>query len=240
MSWTEGAERPPGVQWSRPRGGEQAKVIVDAARRLVRTKGASFTTQELVKEAGVALQTFYRNFGGKDQLLLAVIGHLVSESCSIYRQQAQQLDDPVDRLRFYVTQTLSSLDGDGGDASGPRFITTEHWRLHQLYPEELGQAVRPFTDLIREELDAATAAGQLKSSNPEHDAWLITELVMAVYHHYAFAATDEPGDVLAQRLWIFCVRALGGPAGTADQPSGGTTSNSSPARVTTRSRRKTV
>ena len=97
----------------------------------------------------MALQTFYRNFGGKDQLLLAVIGHLVSESCSIYRQQAQQLDDPVDRLRFYVTQTLSSLDGDGGDASGPRFITTEHWRLHQLYPEELGQAVRPFTDLIR-------------------------------------------------------------------------------------------
>ena len=215
MSWTEGAVGSPAVEWSRARGGEQAKAIVDAARRLVRTKGASFTTQELVKEAGVALQTFYRNFGSKDQLLLAVIVDLVSESCSTYRQQAQQLDDPVDRLRFYVTQTLSSVDGDSSEASGPRFITTEHWRLHQIYPDELGHAVRPFTDLILGELDAAIGAGQLKSSNPEYDAWLITELVMAVYHHYAFAATDEPRDIIAERLWIFCVRALGGLTGTA-------------------------
>ena len=34
--------------------------ILDAARRLVDDKGEAFTTQELIKEAGVALQTFYR------------------------------------------------------------------------------------------------------------------------------------------------------------------------------------
>ena len=36
-------------------------------------KGPNFTTQELVKEAGIALQTFYRYFGSKDHLHLAVI-----------------------------------------------------------------------------------------------------------------------------------------------------------------------
>ena len=36
---------------------QQARLIVDAARRLVAEKGENFTTQDLIKEAGVALQT---------------------------------------------------------------------------------------------------------------------------------------------------------------------------------------
>ena len=40
------------VQRSRSRGMQQAKVIVEAARRLIVAKGSGFTTQELAKEAG--------------------------------------------------------------------------------------------------------------------------------------------------------------------------------------------
>jgi hypothetical protein len=39
---------------------EQAKVIIDAARCRVSVKGSEFTLHELVKEAGVALQTLER------------------------------------------------------------------------------------------------------------------------------------------------------------------------------------
>ena len=71
VTWAErAAERSPVVQRSRDRGVEQAKSIVAAARRLMESKGPSFTTQELIKEAGIALQTFYRYFPGKDYLLL--------------------------------------------------------------------------------------------------------------------------------------------------------------------------
>ena len=56
VTWAErAAERSPVVQRSRDRGVEQAKSIVAAARRLVESKGPSFTTQELIKEAGIAL-----------------------------------------------------------------------------------------------------------------------------------------------------------------------------------------
>ena len=48
--------------------------MLDAARTLIDAKGDDFTTQELAAEAGVALQTFYRYFSSKDELLLAVIG----------------------------------------------------------------------------------------------------------------------------------------------------------------------
>ena len=73
------------MQRTRARQIEQAQAIVAAARRLIAERGERFTTQELVKEAGVALQTFYRLFGGKDQLLLAVFEDLIAESCAELR-----------------------------------------------------------------------------------------------------------------------------------------------------------
>src|SRR5438876_21944 len=113
-SWAErAADRSPTLQRSRARQIEQAKVIVDAARRLIAERGEHFTTQELVKEAGVALQTFYRLFSGKDQLLLAVFEDMIAESCMQYEDAARELPDPVARLHFYVTEALRSLsDGD--------------------------------------------------------------------------------------------------------------------------------
>ncbi|HEU5307899.1 MAG TPA: helix-turn-helix domain-containing protein, partial [Acidimicrobiia bacterium] len=86
-TWAERvADRSEVVQRSRARQIEQAEAIVAAARRLVTERGDQFTTQELVKEAGVALQTFYRIFGGKDRLLLAVFEDLIAESCVDYER----------------------------------------------------------------------------------------------------------------------------------------------------------
>ena len=70
-------------------------------------RGENFTTQDLIKEADVALQTFYRHFGGKDQILLAVLGDLISGHCDGARpRRRRDFDDPVERLRYYVTDTL--------------------------------------------------------------------------------------------------------------------------------------
>jgi AcrR family transcriptional regulator len=199
---------------------QQAKAIVQAGRRLIAVKGSSFTTQELVREAGVALQTFYRYFGGKDQLLLAVIEDVMVEACTEYERQARRLRDPLARLRFYVTTVVSSV-GRHDEDGGPRFITTEHWRLHRLYPDELAEAIGPFTDLLLQEIRACMDAGRLKPPNPDYDAWLITQLAMAVYHHYAFAATDMSAEEIGERVWSFCLAALGGQAQVPAAPRRG-------------------
>jgi AcrR family transcriptional regulator len=182
---------------------------VEAARRLIAVKGPSFTTQELVREAGIALQTFYRYFPGKDHLLLAVIEDIIDESCQEYKKSAAKLRDPVERLRFYITSTVGGLASSG---RGPQFITVEHWRLQALYPEEVSRATQPFTNLILTEIEAATAEGRLHPSDPEYSAWLVTQLTMAVFHHYDSAGLSEPVDVIADRLWSFCLGALGGSA----------------------------
>ena len=59
-----------------------------------------------MKEAGIAIQTFYKHFTGKDQVLLAVIEDLVSDTCTDLKQRASDLPDPVARLRFYITSVV--------------------------------------------------------------------------------------------------------------------------------------
>jgi TetR/AcrR family transcriptional regulator len=209
MSWAErAADRSPTVRRSRARGVEQATAIVEAAQRLIAVKGTAFTTQELVKEAGIALKTFYRYFPGKDQLILAVIEDMISEACVRYKEAARGLDDPVARLRVYVTTVVNDLAG--GDPESARFVTAEHWRLQSLYPAEVGVAIKPFTDLVHEEIEAAGNAGRLRSTDSAHTAWLVTQLVMATFHYHAFAGADENFEDIADRLWNFCLSGLGG------------------------------
>jgi TetR/AcrR family transcriptional regulator len=209
-SWAErAADRSPAVQRSRTRSIEHAQVIVHAARRLVAQKGGRFTTQELVKEAGVALQTFYRHFGGKDQLLIAVLEDMIAEAAVHYEERARDLPDPVSRLRSYVMDTLASLGGPGAGAPAG-FVVSEHWRLHQLFPDEVAQAMRPWADMVLREIRAAEAAGLLHPRDAEQDAWLVTRLVTAVYHHYAFATNDQSAEKIGDQVWAFVLAALGG------------------------------
>ena len=217
VPWAErAADRSPAVQRSRARQVEQATLIVDAARRLIAERGERFTTQELVKEAGVALQTFYRIFAGKDQLLLAVFEDLIAESCVEYEEAARELPDPVARLRFYVTEAVRSV-GNGSIDVGPRFVTAEHWRLHQLFPQEMAEATQPFTDLVSRQLELGVAEGLLASTDPQRDAWFVTKLVMAVFHHYAYADAESDTRAIADDLWGFCATALGaGPDRTPE------------------------
>lgn len=201
------AERSAAVQRSRERIANQVRLMLDAALRLIREKGDSFTTQELVKEAGVALQTFYRYFATKDELLLAVIADAMTDACGRWADAARDLPDPVARLRFYVTAVIEVLDSEGGDGGTAKFVVSTHWRLHRIFPDELAEAEKPFVDLLLGEINAGIEAGLLAPADPEWAAWFVAELVRSVYHYYAYASRQV--DVKEQ-LWQFCLTALGG------------------------------
>jgi AcrR family transcriptional regulator len=194
------------------RGPANTEALLAAAHRLVLERGENFTTQDLIKEADVALQTFYRHFGGKDQILLAVLGDLITGHCETLARQGRGIEDPVERLHFYINGTLANLGTPG--AAGARFMTSQHWRLHQEFPDELAAATKPFADLVQAGLEAGRDAGVLTPRDPERDAWMINRLVMSVFHHYAFVDDDPSVATVADDVWRFCLAAVGGAAGT--------------------------
>jgi TetR/AcrR family transcriptional regulator len=207
-AWTErAAERSPAVQRSRQRTIAQAKQIVEAAEHLMETQGGQFTTQQLVKEAGVALQTFYRYFAGKDELLLAVLEDLVAEGAHEMAGLAEGIADPLARLRFFVTRPIELLEIQ---PNANKMITAEHWRLYQLYPDDVARTTQHFSDLLEPDIEAATLTGALTSMDPARDAATITKLVMATIHHYAFIELGDEAQAVRDHLWRFCLGALGG------------------------------
>jgi TetR/AcrR family transcriptional regulator len=209
-SWVERAvDRSAAVQRSRTRIANQVRLMLDAARRLIGEKD-DFTTQELVAEAGVALQTFYRYFASKDELLLALISDAMSEACDRWAEAVAELSDPVERLKFLVTAPLDRFRGDSREATAMRFTVGMHWHLHRVFPTELAEVEKPFVDLMLAEINSAADAGLLNPRNPEWDAWFVVELLRAVNHFYAFATkTGEDLAVTQENLWQFCRTALG-------------------------------
>jgi len=197
----------PGID-SGPDAGPRAKILA-AGRLLIATNGADFTTQAVIRQAGVALQTFYRYFKSKDQLLLTLIGELIREHCVVLVTKARSLKDPTERLETYVRTTLSPIHIPD-QLAGARFITAEHWRLHQTFPAEVWAATQPFSDLIRAELEAGSAAGTLAPRNPERDAWLMTKTIIGAYHHCAFQPDDPAIATIDDDVWYFCLAAAGG------------------------------
>jgi TetR/AcrR family transcriptional regulator len=187
--------------------------ILAATVRLIRDQGDRFTIQDVLKEAGVALQTFYRSFAGKDELLLAVFAEMIADACKRFRVGAEGISDPVERLRLHLAAVVDQLHRaeDGGE--GARFVTSQRARLSMLFPEATALATRPFTDLVETEIRAATDAGRLRSVDPGRDAWLITHLVLSVFRHDAFGSARDA--TLAADVWRFCLFGLAGDAPTA-------------------------
>lgn len=193
-------------QVSKPGRRAPGEDIVAAARRLLAETGENFTIQQLVDEAGIALQTFYRYFPGKDQLMLAVLKESVAESCALMADAAAVYDDPVVRLEVLIKAPLNGLDKDY--VSRGRLITREHFRLLQIFPDGVREATKPFADMVAAVLADAERQGKLTPIDIEYDAWAINRLVMTTFHQAAFS--DLEGlDALNDHLWRFCAAALG-------------------------------
>jgi len=184
----------------------QAARIIAAARRLIAEGRAGFTTLELLAEAGVATNTFYRRFSGIDELLLAVVTEIIADNCR--RFAADHADhDPVERLGIYIRGAVTGV-ARRADAV-PEFVALELGRLDQAFPDGVEAAQQPVVDLLRESIIEAQQSGAMSSADPDRDAWFIMRLISSTYHHYAFRKGDPNLAEVGESLWRFCQRALG-------------------------------
>jgi len=175
-------------------------------RRAWSRNGDPTHTHELVKEAGIAVQTFYKYFGKQGLLLLAVIEDMIAQACAaLERAWAVPLRDPVARLASLCDWDLARGD-DGMATPGARFVTTEHWRLYSSTPMRfcattLHCAARGF-------IAGSCRRRAAQPSSVEHDAWLATQLVMAVFHHNA-RYIGGPVEEIAEGSGCFCYARVG-------------------------------
>jgi AcrR family transcriptional regulator len=195
------------TEYLKARGLGPATRILEAAIALsTESSGASFSIQQVVEKADVALKTFYRHFGSKDALLLAMLEESIADSVGVIGESALQHADPVEQLRVIIVEPV--MRAEVGKAGYELSVAREHFRLLELFPDEIERAVAPYVDLVESAIIRCVDAGRLRSVDPHQDADLINNLVLSTFHRLCLRALKEPPEVAAAQCWDFCFRAL--------------------------------
>ena len=180
--------------------------IVNAAIAIsMETDGSSFSVQQVADRADVALQTFYRHFGSKDALLLALLEEFLRTSVEPLREKALLSDDPVEQLKILITDAVRVRNEAPGYGLA---VVRDHFRLLEQFPMEVERATAHYTNLLISTMNNAQDAGKLKSPDIPSDAVLITNLVLYNYHRIRLGAIKREPSEVADRVWDMCRRAL--------------------------------
>jgi AcrR family transcriptional regulator len=193
-----------------------ANDIITAAWVLVEQDGVlDFTVKQVIERAGVALQTFYRYFGNKDELLLAMFEESMRDAAARIpvRRRAK---DPVQRLRQLVVQPIL-MDFDEQAQRVTRWRGRERQRLMEFFPDAVEAVYEPYRAAIAEAIVEVCAAGRGTCDRPDVDARLILHLVQEMAHGVHGGGISDAPKLVADRVWHMIWSGLGGAPAPARQ-----------------------
>jgi AcrR family transcriptional regulator len=190
------------IKTAKLRAAQRVQRFLDAAQSIIIEKGSTdFTVQEVVDRSRQSLRSFYLQFDGKHELLLALFEDALSRSADQIRAAVAGHTDPIERLKVAIELLFESSRPDP-TAKRPLF-TDFAPRLLVSHPSEVKVAHAPLVVLLTELMEEAAEAGQLRPGlNPRRMAAMTMQTVMFV------AQSSGSEDVAvkpisAQEVWDF-------------------------------------
>ena len=89
---------------------EERSLLLDASVKVIRRKGyQGATVEEVLAEAGVSSRAFYRHFGGKDELLLALLRNDAEAFAASLQDRVAAAADPIEAIEEWIDGYLDLL-----------------------------------------------------------------------------------------------------------------------------------
>ena len=192
---------------SRRTGRDPVDKLIEAGQRLALDGDGSFTVKQLADDAGVALQTFYRHFGSKDELVLAVLEENVADGVRDMEMIAARQTDPVERLRELI-QLPIRMSSEPDAFRRLRFHARERQRLAVLYPNDVEAVFAPYRQLMERQIAEVGRLTGHVATDPTHDADVVMRMVAVYAHAIGSGAVPWTIDECASVVWEFCRAAL--------------------------------
>ena len=181
--------------------------IVDAAWDLVLTSEVTdFTVKQVAKRANVALQTFYRHFDSKDELLLAMFEEAIDQGAKPFIAESAGLP-PVERLHHLVTVPFL-LNYDERAQRINRWRARERQRLVEAFPHEVEAVLEPFRCAVVDAIVAVCDAEEATCDDPEMAGTIIVHLVQTMTYAVHGGGLVADAEALAEQVWQLCWRGL--------------------------------
>ena len=198
------------IKTAKLRAAQRVQRFLDAAQAIIIEKGSTdFTVQEVVDRSRQSLRSFYLQFDGKHELLLALFEDALSRSADQIRAATANHDDPIDRLKVAVELLFESSRPDP-TAKRPLF-TVFAPRLLVSHPAEVKVAHAPLVALLAELMEAASAANEVRADiNPRRMAAMTMQTVMFIAQSSGGPDYESAHPITSDEVWDFCSRGFVG------------------------------
>jgi AcrR family transcriptional regulator len=196
--------------------------IVDATYRLIeRTGGIDPSLREVLAEAGLSTQAFYRFFRSKDELMLVILDDGRRQLLGYLEHRMARATSPADKVRAWIEGVLAQASNPEAAARTRPFLVNQD-RLVEAFPEEQQASVDLLVGLLVNSLEElrTVGPGPVARRGPEtarRDAEAVYRLALATLHDHLVGGTTPSGDDV-DHLVAFVLRGVGATA-SAGTPS---------------------
>ncbi|WP_441962559.1 TetR/AcrR family transcriptional regulator [Mycolicibacterium houstonense] len=203
--------RPVGRASHNPRAEAQA----DRARRFMKsaltilgeTGRTDFTVLEVVERSKTSLRSFYQHFSSKDELLLALIDKIMSESTQRWRSDTDGLPGP-EALRALIDRITVPASSSTQDSIN-RGLTFYNDHLAESLPQEYARVLAPLHKLIGDILHRGMDAGAFRADiDVQSTAALIMQSVLGAMRLRSLGVELNGAPIEGQHIYEFCARGL--------------------------------
>ena len=180
---------------------DEVRRLLDAAFVVMRRTGSvSPRVSEIVREAGLSNQAFYRHFASKDELLVAVLDDGLQQLVDYLEHVMAKADTPIDRVRRWVEGILAQAR-DAQAASSTRPFVVNSLRLRDQFRDEVQRS----DERLKAPLRAALV--EVAGADPERDTEAVYQLAMGRMHAY-LSQRERPSRRDVDHLVEFAVRGF--------------------------------
>lgn len=192
------------IKTAKLRAEQRVQRFLDAAQAIITEKGTTdFTVQEVVDRSKLSLRSFYLQFNGKHELLLALFEDAMGRSADQIRAAASGQSEPMEQLKIAV-ELLFEFCRPDPVAQRPLF-TDFAPQLLLSHPAEVKVAHSALLSLFVELMEQVHEAGQLRADiNPRRIAAMTMQTVMFIAQSSGAEDDATQHPISSEEVWAFC------------------------------------
>ena len=171
------------------------------------TGRTDFTVLEVVERSKTSLRSFYQHFTTKDELLLALVDRIMTESTLRWRDDVSGLG-AAEALRVLLDRITAPAESSKQDSIN-RGLTFYNDHLAETMPSEYANVLSPVYVLIKDIIERGIAENAF---DPELEvdatATLIMQSALGAMRLRVLGAELNGVPIEGHHIYRFCLRAL--------------------------------
>jgi AcrR family transcriptional regulator len=171
------------------------------------TGRTDFTVLEVVERSKTSLRSFYQHFSTKDELLLALIDKIMSESTKKWREDTTGLPS-TKALRVLIDRICTPAESSTQDRVN-RGLTDYNDHLAETRPREYARVLSPLHELIKDIINRGVAAGTFRTDlDVDATGALIMQSALGAMRLRVLGAELTGVPIGTDHIYDFCISGL--------------------------------